>query len=78
MKKLSLNKETIATLNGIQMAGFNGGANDPLTTERSKCDTICPTDCLQTWCNTCYDTCGTNCAYYTCDPTCTTWDSSCC
>ncbi|MGD9707287.1 MAG: class I lanthipeptide [Candidatus Delongbacteria bacterium] len=78
MKKLALNKETIAALNGIQMAGFNGGATLPLTTAPTRCPTTyCVTECdTICWLTNC-DTCDTQC-YYTCDPTCTTWDSSCC
>lgn len=62
MKKLSLNKETIASLNSRQMSSFNGGVTVDLTTEYSKCDTMCPTECYQTWCNSCSPTyCETEC-----------------
>ncbi len=41
--KLSLNKETIATLNNSQMNQIHGGA--PATGSTSGCDSTCQTSC---------------------------------
>ena len=64
MKKLTLNKETIAALNRKQLSVYKGGATLP-ETELTKCvtycESLCDTYCFLTNCETCDTLCEPDC-----------------